>query len=361
MNQMHWPNPTPEPLERVSPSFANALLSCEKKAAYSSDPRFKSLRRANTRTVLGSAAHSLIEKVLLGEAPPAGKRNEWLKQTWDILMGEAYQTLKDDWPGRVVPPPDVWPGSIATRQRLLRRLENTNPLPIPGQLNSHEQCDSTMPSLPWVERWLEDSSAGIYGKPDLVLESNGEIRVVDHKTGVHQGEITPSQKQQLLVYAHLVGTTLNQKVAKAVVVDTKGIEFEFDVAQNEVNSLVSSIIDARRIFESHRIEGEFVASPDPTTCGYCPFRSVCISYWEARNAGSDSSWPDRDVRGAFVRLIKPRVVVLDVESKEFHLLLAEGMEFDACDEVIATNLEKITEDFSAKARWDSTVRFVKSS
>jgi PD-(D/E)XK nuclease superfamily len=69
------------------------------------------------------------------------------------------------------------------------------------------------PALPWRERWLEDAVLGRKGRPDLVERDGGVLTVADFKTG--QGDMTDDRRDQLLIYAALVRSSLGELPARA--------------------------------------------------------------------------------------------------------------------------------------------------
>lgn len=105
MSGLDWPRPKPARIATLAPTLANTLMACEKKAAFQLDPSVASLSRPNTRAALGSTAHTLIEAVLRGEAPPAGAREAWLEEKWaEVLDIEAKSLRRRGVTGSCPPP-----------------------------------------------------------------------------------------------------------------------------------------------------------------------------------------------------------------------------------------------------------------
>lgn len=357
MTGLDWPQPKPTELHTVAPTLANTLLTCEKKAAFQLDPELKDLARPTTRTALGSAAHSLIESVLGGEAPPIGSRTEWLAEAWSRALEGQVRKLAEAWPGRTLPPTAAWPGLTATRRRLLRRLEDLEPIRTVASPHTGPAGSGVVPDLPWVERWLEDPDTGIAGKADLVEESGDSVRVVDQKTGVHQEGILDSQRRQLLLYAHLTSITLGRAVSKAAVIDVKGKEECFNVDPADVVREVATVVSARERFNRARSTGEFTAAPSPENCRFCAFRVICPEYWSARSSDpTDVGWPPNDVLGPIIEHGHANEVIIGLAEHPTSLLLTDDVAAAHATEVAAVDLDR-NGVFGVRMRWNSLVRF----
>lgn len=356
MSGLDWPRPKPAPLASIAPTLANTLLACEKKAAFQLDPSTASLSRPNTRTALGSAAHALIEAVLRGEAPPEGAREAWLEEKWAEVLDSEAQKLAAAWSDRIVPPTERWPGLVATRRRLIKRLNTLATASTEaGRLNPRE-TEKGIPPLPWIERWMEDPKTGLAGKADLVEEAEGRLRVIDHKTGVHQDEIKASQRRQLLIYAHLASIDLGRPVDEAVVQDAKGNEASFSIDPAEVKDAVNEVVAARDRFEAARGTGSFIASPSAELCRLCSFRVICLDYWCARDThGAAGEWPPSDIRGSATQHAAENVVTVASLDHEVQLVLADGVTLGAATEIAAVDLD-LNGDHGARMRWNSIIR-----
>lgn len=356
MTGLDWPTPQPKALDWVSPTKVNTLLACPRRAAYELDDRFDGLSKPNLRTALGTASHSLIEQVLRGDAPPAGERGAWLVDQWDKALAVQVKALQEAWPDRPLPSTEAWPGLVATRRRLMRRLDKLEAGRRPARSGSKASSVQGPPPLPWIERWLRDPGHRIAGKADLVEERDGRVRVVDHKMGVHQGDMGEGQRRQLLLYAHLVSLELGIPVDEVAVANARGVEVTRAVGEADVAEALADAGKARSDFVAARAAAAFEARPAPDTCRYCPFRVVCGDYWSAREgAGEDASWPQQDIKGTIDGHPLPNVVRLDVDGSRVNVVLAEGVSVDGATELAAVDLEP-NGPSSWRMRWNSTLR-----
>ncbi|WP_256837751.1 PD-(D/E)XK nuclease family protein [Ornithinimicrobium faecis] len=361
MNALDWHQPEPAPLLRLSPTHANALLACQKQAAFRGDPSTADLSRPSTRTALGSAAHTLIECVLTGEVPPPEERRKWLESKWEAAIQDEALSLAQAWPDRVIPTTRTWPGLTATRRRLIKRLEQLSPVaPRAKDVNAPQNSDH-IPALPWVERWIEDPVTGLIGKPDLITEAQGRIQVVDHKTGVHQDGIREGQRRQLLIYAHLASVALGHLPDEAIVLDARGREEGFEINANEVEETVKAAVAALRDFEASRSAGSFTASPSPEICRYCPYRTVCLDYWTARDSSETvDNWSANDLRGVAIPHQVDNVVTVASGEINVQVVLTAGVYLDKETELVATDLDR-NGAHGARMRWNSLIRTASTS
>ena len=355
MTDLVWREPVCEPLDRISPSALNTLMECPKRLAFQRDPKTRHWQGRSTRTALGRVAHRLTELVAGGGAPAPPDRKDWLEARWDELVGQEYLDIQQAWISRTVPEPKDWPGYVATRVRLLRRLADLPAATRP--LQGHHPGESpNAPPLPWIERQLEDEPNRLFGTPDRVEDQAGRLRVLDLKSGVHQSGISEGQRRQLLIYAHLVQASGLQLPDEVVIQDVRGREEAFEVVADEVESLVAEadaqIGDFNRMVETSRIP----ARPAPEGCPWCPFRVVCRDYWMSRN----EDWPRLDVRGVVIESLGDNSVRLELAtevggSADFRVLLANGVRLGVGEEVVALDLEPAG-PAAGRMRWNSRLR-----
>lgn len=362
MTALAWPEPVCDPLTRATPSTLNTLDTCAMRLAYQMSAATRPLVARSTRTSLGIVAHALTEEATRGSAPPPGQRRPWLEGRWDQLVAQELALLKQAWPGRVVPEPDLWPGYVATRTRLLRRLNlaevetsddrgrGPRALANQGQLPRR-----ALPSLPWVELRLDDAQSRLRGTPDRVEIREGRLRVVDFKTGVHQSSVRPAQVRQLLLYAHLVACELGELPHDVVIQNIKGQEEVIPVVAKAVEEVVLQAQKEMRRFNEMQAAGVFVANPNADNCRGCPFRVACLPYWVERT----EDWPSRDVRGVVTESLDGRATLTTVNPKSasshLRLLLTAGVEVLVGDEIVALDLERAGPG-TARMKWDSRYR-----
>ncbi|ANH39190.1 PD-(D/E)XK nuclease superfamily protein [Nocardioides dokdonensis FR1436] len=348
MTHLTWASPVAEPLKVVSPSALNAYESCPRRLAYQRDPSTRGRSKPGPRTALGIVAHKL-HKIAATAHPPAGQeRRAWLEAEWERLVAEQVQKVANAWPGRAVPPVAQWEGLVATRVRTLRKLSATqDEEPAPAA----SAAPAASPGFPWIERKLTDPDTGIFGTPDRVEVLNGQLRVVDLKSGVHQAGIQYSQRRQLLLYAHLVDVACGQLPTLGVLESAAGHETSFPIESVAVSTVVEEAQQAITSFNDAVAAGDVPAHPDEAVCRFCAFRTVCWPYW-ASDAKSG-----RDVRGTVVGTPDARSFKVDVgEPEPVRIVIVPGCSPPARgDEVAVVDLIPAGPD-TMKMRWNSEIR-----
>ncbi|QNN51796.1 PD-(D/E)XK nuclease family protein [Nocardioides mesophilus] len=331
----------------ISPSALNAWETCGRKLAFQRDPATRALNRPSPRTALGVVAHGLTESAATGQPPAGMARRAWLEQEWEQLLAQQVQKLATAWPGRRIPPVAQWDGLVATRVRILRKL-SAEPEP---EMTTAAQAPAGGPGFPWIERRLEDPTAGVFGTPDRVDVRNGHLRVVDLKSGVHQAGIQDAQRRQLLLYAHLVDVACGQLPAVGVIEDVSGKETSFSIESVAVTHALHEAQRGASNFNHAIASGEVPAQPDETACRFCPFRSVCWPYWTS-NARSD-----RDVRGTVIDEPEASSFKVDVGGAEaLRVVITAGVSVPAReDEVVVLDVVPAGHH-TVKMRWNSALR-----
>lgn len=343
-------NPRGTPIAAVAPTTVNAILECPQRVAFQRDPQTRGLSRPSTRTALGQVSHRITELVLKGCAPAPEVRKAWLEEQWEFAIADQAAALAKAWPGRPIPPPERWPGYVATRTRLLRRLATYAVAGSPDAVKAGA-TGGGQPPLPWVERKLTDEGLGLYGTPDLVEERHGVLRVVDLKSGVHQHDIQESQRRQLLLYAHLVTKALGREVGEVAVIDVRGQETVLPIAEKEIAQAVSAAANARKEFNESVTVGEVPARPGRESCRFCPFKVVCVAYRDARQ----DDWGVEVLAGTVTDMLMPKIATITAGETSARLVLTGDEVLKVGDQVAVTGLEAAGKD-TFRLRWDARIR-----
>lgn len=360
---LSWPAPAPTELSFISPSALTTFKACQLRLAFQRDVETRVWSRKNTTAALGTVAHRLTELTLSGAAPPPTQRRPWLIEQWEALLHAEWVGIQAEWPDRTVDAPKHWPGEAATRVRLIRRLQglavladrfSVGAVPSTGghSTRATSSADTPPPAFPWIERKLYDDVRGLFGQPDRVEEVDGILRVVDLKSGVRQGEMTATQLQQLLLYAHLVEVSAGRLPEQVVVQNVKGNEQALRVSTVALADVVKEAVRARDRFNS-LVSSGFPASPSPGTCGFCPFRVVCADYWDAR----DDDWPGSAVRGTVIAVGIDGVELASLQDPSCRArLIGEGSEDVVVgEELVSVDLVRAGPG-AFRTRWNSAIR-----
>ncbi len=139
-------------------------------------------------------------------------------------------------------------------------------------------------SSPILEQQLTSPDGEIAGTPDLVLDTEDGLIVIDYKSGVVTNEGVPKveHERQLQIYSALAADSLRWPVLRAVLVSFKErdpfIDVRIDVPRRQTS--MENVRKARRRF-NHRVPGQQPANPAPTTCQWCPHQERCPAFWDS--------------------------------------------------------------------------------
>lgn len=281
MNE-RFPEPVAAPLAAWAPTTVNRVMRCGLAQGFTQDPTRRTLARPSTYSVLGSAVHRLCERALRGRLLDASAQDldATVSAQWASLVDEAYSELSKAWKPADVPPPASWPNfqlvSIRARRRAASLAAATHSdAPAPAAVGGGARS---------VEQELTDPTTGLRGTPDWVQESDGVIRVLDFKTGLNQADASEDQRRQLLLYAHLLRVKTGRLPDACVLVDGAGREHLVDVDVAAVDEALASAVAAVDDYNLHVSHGDLqqLARPSQEACRWCPFRPVCLPYFESR-------------------------------------------------------------------------------
>lgn len=292
MTEVVWPRPRPHAIAYISPSSAADVETCERRAAFARDPRFRMLKRVSLHAAAGMVAHSVYEHVAAGNYDCADGDDP--VAVIDVLWSEAttrvQKILVASWAPAQVPQPDEWPNMARTRRTILRSQTprvspgHTAISPSPQAERRRLTSDSgSVPDrpLPWIEQRLRDENLGLEGTPDRVERHSDGIWVLDLKSGWNQEEATDTQRRQLLTYAHLVSIVCGERPTQAAI-DARRGRFAFGLDWGEVTAQADHLADIRSTFNAKVESGaDLHASLSADNCRFCRFRLVCESSQEA--------------------------------------------------------------------------------
>lgn len=295
----------PTPIDRVSPSLANSLLACEQRAAFTCDSSFDHWRRPTTFSVLGDAAHAVTEQVM--------KRSDWssdeptrrseINDLWNSMVQVGAEALAAVWAPSEPPPPDEWPTYQLTRSRTIRRaLKLAQSVHVEPRAEMHGPPSSAQTvggdgrsAGVGIEVYMEDPGSILHGRADRIERAGSATRVVDLKSGMHQGEPEGDQLRQLHLYAVLVHRTTGEWPAEIAIENASGEQFVLPLDRRDAEESLETVLGAVDRFNNAASgAASFSASPDESTCRWCPFRVVCEPYWDTVVA----EWGHASVLGA---------------------------------------------------------------
>lgn len=111
----------------------------------------------------------------------------------------------------------------------------------------------------------------IRGFIDRIDNNNGELKIVDYKTGKPKEKLTFEEKEQLLLYQLAARDLYREKVASvAFYYLENNSEIEFLGTEEELAKMEEKVISTIEAIK----KGDFTPKPSPL-CNYCDFNSIC--------------------------------------------------------------------------------------
>ena len=285
--------------------------------AFSTDQRFRFLRRPSIASALGTAAHEISESASRGRFSGLGalEKAEAFDSDWQSAISHAQLALSEGWPLAPIPSPSRWRGYELVRTRLRRLvIDQPHPDDLPHAVGSIAAGSTS------AEAWLGEPSGRLYGRADRVeTAADGSVEIVDLKTGwLLADEMKPEHRRQILTYAYLWHAETGRWPARASVERLDGSRLTIEVAPGEAEEVAHSLlaeVDRFNAAVTTTQSALALARPGAETCEFCPFRAVCQPFFSALR--NDWGWYRRAVLGRVVRVTSvagSAVVELDVES-----------------------------------------------
>ena len=122
-----------------------------------------------------------------------------------------------------------------------------------------------------VEKPLYDRGLGLTGKPDYLIEQNGQLIPVEVKSGRAPEAPYDSHIYQLAAYCLLVERTMGSRPPYGII-HYRERDFAVDYTHDLENALLDVLADMRR--DEHR-EEVARSHESPARCAKCGFRNVC--------------------------------------------------------------------------------------
>ncbi|MFD3406699.1 PD-(D/E)XK nuclease family protein [Kribbella sp. NPDC058693] len=271
--------PRPAVVDHVSPSLLSAWNRCRLRAGFDLDPAAGSLRRMGLRAAVGIVAHAVLARRFA--------THEEVADAWAAESSRAYALLAQAWAPASPPAPQNWPAWALTKHQVTKRVvpnSTTDSAVVTSAYGSSFRAPErlplsrqTAPGLPWRERWLEDGVLGLKGRPDLVERASGVLTVADFKTG--RGDLTDDRRDQLLIYAALVRSSLGELPMRAEIRHADGSAQGFAIRSEAVDDVVRRASHARSVLNDAATGHQGLeAAPGPETCPTCPFRVACSPF-----------------------------------------------------------------------------------
>ena len=259
------------PIERVSPSLLNRLLSCPLRHALAAKGETH-VGSKPPEARLGSAAHAVLEAAVKTRALFGTEWLDFLHRSWQerIAIEEAKAAEAGDieqWG-----PAESWPSFHARRARL--QVAAIRLKQILGDIT--EDVDLL------TEHTLRSDRPPLIGQPDLIVRGPSTGLVVDYKSGVatdhRTGELREDYRRQLHLYAYLENAETGKWPSAAILLPFKGSPVVVDVDPAE-STRTAELAEATRQEYNNRVPGPQPAEPSASACRYCSSIPDCAAHW----------------------------------------------------------------------------------
>jgi CRISPR-associated exonuclease Cas4 len=122
-----------------------------------------------------------------------------------------------------------------------------------------------------LERPLYDQALGLSGKPDYLIEQNGQIIPVEVKSGRAPAAPYDSHIYQLAAYCLLVHRTYGKRPSHGII-HYQNRDFAVDFTQELESALLDILADMKRDEMKTEVDR---SHEQPARCARCGFRNVC--------------------------------------------------------------------------------------
>ena len=221
----------------------------------------------------------------------------------------------------------------------------------PGLVWTGELPDGAFPELP-----LQSTELRLRGRADLVNVSQGEVEIVDFKTG----QPSPSHEDQLTLYAVLFarrdGARGSQAEATRLTIQYPDRSVEVPVPTGSEIDAMAKTIQTRIVDATSSMSEEPPrAVPTADNCAFCSVRHMCDDYWTDDLTTDDAAeWCD--VQALLTAENGPRSCAVRIGSMDGLLLTPSDMVLPIGRTVRVLGTRRVEDEEAAKPTWRVTIR-----
>jgi hypothetical protein len=273
--------PLPGPIEHISPTLYETLLTCPAKATWSAFGQRDALA-PHPAALLGTCFHGVMQAAQNGMiSGSADERRadarEWFDRLAAAVLRDSHPLLKVKFTS-----PEKLPYYNLFRERAAILADEHS--------SRFQEGKATLPAGPasLAEQRFASSDGTIVGRPDLIDVARSEV--VDYKTGLRAEQawkVSDREARQLKLYAYLAseaGFTISGGRVTRGNGEAATIGITPEAAQAEAQSARKTLahfnasVDGQSFYD--------LASPTPDNCQMCPCIPICEPFWRA----ADLSW-----------------------------------------------------------------------
>lgn len=273
--------PSPGPIEHISPTLYETLLTCPAKATWSAFGQRNALA-PHPVALLGTCFHGVMQAAQNGMISGSADEyradaREWFDRLASAALRDNHALLKVKFPS-----PEKLPYYNLFRERAAILADEHS--------SRFQEGEAALPAgqASFAEQRFASSDGTIVGRPDLIDVARSEV--VDYKTGLRAEEawkVSDREARQLKLYAYLAceaGFTISGGRVIRGNGEAATIGITPEAAQAEAQSARETLahfnasIDAQSFYD--------LAWPTPDNCQMCPCIPICEPFWRA----AEPSW-----------------------------------------------------------------------
>lgn len=272
-------------IQSTSATLAELMRSCALHAGLSRSEGGAPYVLSNPKAWLGIAYHSVLEKIAQADVTntPVDVVAALL---WDEAIASQYaRAAAHPLDCRYGPPP-TWPGyHLARASALLRAQEMAARIKQLGDANTPILLSIADPTI--RERKFTAFGGRLVGRPDVIRTKE----IIDYKTGgvteyddgAQADVVRASYVRQLRIYGYLIKQTLGWWPERGVLLPMSGPGVEVTLTAGDCEreaAEVVGLLDAYNAKMRGGADPTTLATPSSAACKWCPYKTVCTSFWK---------------------------------------------------------------------------------
>lgn len=270
-------------LTRVSPSRYFSMQLCSLKEIWLSN-RQGLLLPLSPLVRLGSISHKVLQYATQGQIVDVDSFNS----CWDSQVRSTESEMLKNQIERHLVPLEKYTVKYEVKKYMVFKLVQSLIVSVKGVSKETQRKP---------ELWVDTEDGKVAGRIDLAIQHNGEVELIDYKTGniedgLGSGILKQEYQLQMKLYAALYFEKYNVWPTHLSLVGIDQKKYEVNFEQDECSGLLEkakkSIAEINELIQSGLEPGDF-ANPSPSVCIYCSFRPACRKYWESKDGSG--GWP----------------------------------------------------------------------
>ena len=269
------PFPKLQPITKISPTLLTILKQCSLRAGLR-QARAQQTTRSSTAALLGTIAHSVLEKAgsINGDEEDLRIQAEAI---WDKTVEQMEEDLQTSPLDKHLLPISKWKKYYLQREYTICRCEE---IALSHGISGIQVISS--------ERRFDSTKDGFTGKPDLLLRRENGLVIIDYKSSElpddseSRKEKIESWQQQISFYASIVKEKFGEWPVDGEIRLLNKEVISVPIDPQEVNALSA---EAQTLKEDYNAKVEMgvphskLAQYSVDNCRFCEFKGSCDTFW----------------------------------------------------------------------------------